>query len=64
MAAILKISKYLRYVHFDIKYGEITRNYPGKDHFNIYDVSDDVTVRLWTLSSILMFRCPQTQKWP
>ena len=29
---------------------------PEKDLFNVDDVSDDVTVRLWTLSSIFMFR--------
>ena len=35
---------------------------PKKDLFNVDDVSDDVTVRLWTLSSIFMFRClPDTK---
>ena len=62
MAAILKISKYCRWVHFDIRYGKIVKNYPRKDHFNVDDVSDDVTVRLWTLSSIFIFRRPPDTK--
>ena len=35
---------------------------PEKDLFNVDDVSDDVTVRLWTFSSIFMFRCPPDTK--
>ena len=46
MAAILKFSKYFRYVHFDIGYGKIVKNYPRKSYFDPDDVSDDVTVRL------------------
>ena len=48
-------SKYFRYVHFDIRYGKIVKNYPRKSYFDPDDVSDDVTVRLWTLPSIFMF---------
>ena len=55
MAAILKFSKYFRYVHFDIRYRKTVKNYPRKSYFDPDDVSDDVTVRLWTLSSIFMF---------
>ena len=43
MAAILKISKYLRYVHFDIRYGKIVANCPRKSSFDVDDVTDDVT---------------------
>ena len=46
MVAILKISKYLRQVHFDIRYGKIVKNYHRKSYFDPDDVSDDVTVRL------------------
>ena len=43
MAAILKISKYFRYIHFDIRYGQIVRNYARKSNFDVDDVIDDVT---------------------
>ena len=33
-----------------------------KTFFSFDDVSDDVTVGLWTLSSIFMFRCPPDTK--
>ena len=46
MAAILTFSKYFRYVHFDIRYGKIVKNYPRKSYFDPDDVNDDVTVRL------------------
>ena len=46
MAAILKFSKYYRYVHFDIRYGKIVKIYPRKSYFDPDNVSDDVTVIL------------------
>ena len=33
-----------------------------KTFFSFDDVSGDVTVGLWTFSSIFMFRCPQNTK--
>ena len=50
-----KKSKYLRSVHFDIRYGKIVKNRHRKSYFDADYVSDDVTVRLWTLPSIFMF---------
>ena len=35
---------------------------PEKTLFNVDDISNDVTVGLWTLSSIFMFRCPPDTK--
>ena len=51
MAAILKISKYLRYVHFDIRYGKIVRS-----TFDVDDVTDDVTACRQSVPSIFMFK--------
>ena len=39
MAAILKISKYFRWVHFDIRYRETVRNWPQKSIFDVDDVT-------------------------
>ena len=43
MAAILKISKYFRQVHFDIISENIIANYPRKSMFDASDVIGDVT---------------------
>ena len=43
MAAILKISKYFRQVHFDIISEKIIANYPRKSMFDASDVIGDVT---------------------
>ena len=43
MAAILKISKYFRYIHFDVRYEKIVRNYPKKSIFHVDYAIDDVT---------------------
>ena len=36
-------SKYLRYVHFDIRYGKNFTNYYIKSVFDVHGVNDDVT---------------------
>ena len=44
MAAILKISKYLIQIHFDIsRYGKMIRNFARKSNFDVVDVTGDVT---------------------
>ena len=55
MAAILKISKYLRYVHFDARYEKNITNYHRKSIFDVDDVTDDVTARRQNVPST-MFR--------
>ena len=56
MAAILKISKYLGYVHFDIRYGKIIANCLRKSSFDVDDVTDDVTALRQSRPSIFMFK--------
>ena len=56
MAAIIKILKYLGYVHFDIRYGKIIANCPRKSIFDVDDVTDDVTALRQSRPSIFMFK--------
>ena len=64
MAAILKISKYLGYVHFDIRYGKIIANSLRKSSFDVDDVTDDVTALRQSRPSIFMFiTCQNLQFW-
>ena len=56
MAAILKTSKYLRLIHFDISYGKNITNYYIKNVFDVHDVTDDVTALRQTVPSIFMFK--------
>ena len=56
MAAILKISKYLRYIHFDIRYGKNIANYYIKSVFDVHDVTDDVTALGQIVPFIFMFK--------
>ena len=48
MATILKVSKYLRQVHFDSKSDKIVTNDQIKDVLGVDDLSDDATMSLWT----------------
>ena len=52
MAAILKISKYFRKVHFDIRYGKNVQNWPQKSTFYV----DDVTAWRQSRPSVFMFK--------
>ena len=56
MAVILKISKYLRQIHFDIRYGKNIANYYIKSVFDFHDVTEDVTALRHIVPSIFMFK--------
>ena len=56
MGAILKISKYLREIHFDMRYGRNITSYYIKSVFDVHDVTDDVTALRQTVPSIFMFK--------
>ena len=55
ISSILKLSKYLWQFHFDIRYKKNRPKFSPKSYFDADYVSDDVTVRLWTLPTIFMF---------